>query len=588
MSETSRAERSSAEAESGPRLNGPPANMRTRLVQAAYEAALAEGRYQAPQVKRAPPRVRQYRSGRLSLLAAHFDYAYYAFENPNSRTTGLDELEHYFFIGWRMGRNPTAWFDTDYYLAANPDVRTSGDNPFWHYVLKGRAEGRAPRRPRSAERTILENLVAREGRVVETPVAEIPRRGAEALERRLGEKLGGAAALVLSFSRDDYLQANGDIELCVAEEAASLRGRALYLHASPLRAGAFVEQMPAAWSQKRLALDGEPLGAATDADIAKALAALADRMPPARALILHGLIGASIDGLVAVDAALNPTQRLFWLHDYASLCANPSLLRNDVAFCNAPSADSQSCGVCVHGEARRRRQAEIERLFQRCRFTIVAPSESALALWRRASALPYAGAEIIPHAKLEDLPGPLEPAELGEIAEEARPVRVAYVGAPTLADGWLAFDRILEACGDLAAYAFHHFASPSDIRPRKGLTSVAIALSADNRDLLRDRLIERRIDLVVLTAEWPQPFSFVAIDALSAGCDLVTLGHSGHAAALVESERRGRVFENADAAVDFFVGGKAIAYARERDRFPRYLHAIRREGGSAALVEASA
>jgi hypothetical protein len=276
------------------------------------------------------------------------------------------------------------------------------------------------------------------------------------------------------------------------------------------------------------------------------------------------------------------------LHDYASLCANPWLLRNDVAFCHGPPADSQSCGVCVHREARLRRQAEIERLFQRCRFTILAPSESALALWRRASTLPFAGAEIVPHARLEDLPGPLDPAELSEIGEEARPLRVAYVGAPTLADGWLTFDRILEACGDLAAYAFHHFAAPSSLRPRKGLTGVATTFSADNRDLLRDRLIDRRIDLVVLTPEWLQPFSFIAVDALAAGCDLVTLGYSGHAAALVESERRGRVFENADAAVDFFVSGKAIAYARERDRFPRYLHAVRREAGSAAFVEGRA
>ena len=126
-------------------MNGPPAELRTRLIQAAYEAAVAEGRYEAPQTRRAAFRARLYRDGRLTLLAPFFDYAFYAFENPDFESSGLDELEHYNFFGWRRLRNPAAWFDTAYYLASNPDVRASGDNPFWHYIFKGRAEGRARR-----------------------------------------------------------------------------------------------------------------------------------------------------------------------------------------------------------------------------------------------------------------------------------------------------------------------------------------------------------------------------------------------------------------------------------------------------------
>jgi len=586
MIEAGRAERTSADAESG-RVNGPPANMRTRLVQAAYEAALAEGRYWAPQAKRPPARARIYRDDRLTLLAPHFDYAFYADENPDARTAGLDELEHYYFIGWRKRRNPTAWFDTDYYLGANPQVQASGDNPFWHYIFKGRAEGRAPRRPRSAERAILENLVGIESRLAEAPLPDLPRFSAEALADRLVEKLSGASGFVFSFSCDDYLSASGNIELCIAEEEARFRASAVYLHACPLRGAGAVKQMPAAWSETRLTLNGEAFGVATDAEIAKALAALGDGLPASRAFVLHGVLGASIDGLMAIEAALTPTRRLFWLHDYSSLCTSPYLLRNDVAYCDAPPLDSQSCGVCVHGEARSKHLAELERLFQRCPFTVVASSEAALALWRRATALPIEAAEIVEHTRLEELAEPLGPSEPGEIGEEPRPVRVAYVGAPSLAEGWLTFDRILETCGELAAYSFHHFACPRDIRPRKGLTSVATTVRPDNRDLMRDRLIERRIDLVVLAAEWPQPFSFAAVEALAAGCDLVTLVRSGHAAALLESERRGRAFADADDVVDFFVSGKAIAYARERDRFPRYLQAIRREGGSAALIGAT-
>ena len=350
------------------------------------------------------------------------------------------------------------------------------------------------------------------------------------------------------------------------------------LQASPLRSAQTLKLLPAAWSETRLALDGETLGVATDAAIAKALASLSDALPPRRAFVLRGLLGTSLEGLLAVEAALAAERRLFFLDDFSSLCASPRLLRNDVAFCGAPPPDSQACAVCIYGETRRALLAGLERLFERCRFTVVAPSEAALALWRGATALPYEAATVLAPARLEDAPAPDVAAETGEIGAEGRPVRVAFLGPPTLARGWPTFARILESCGELVAYAFHHFAATEDLRPSRNLVGVAA------EGPLRDLLIQRRIDLVVMASEGCEPFSAWALEALAAGCDLVTLGRSSHPAALVESERRGRTFAGDEEVVEFFTGGKAIAYARERDRFPRHVQAVRGQDVLATLV----
>ncbi len=56
-------------------VQGPPAELRVRWVQAAYEAAIAEGRYEAPKTRRFPALPRLYRNGKLTLLAPYFDYA---------------------------------------------------------------------------------------------------------------------------------------------------------------------------------------------------------------------------------------------------------------------------------------------------------------------------------------------------------------------------------------------------------------------------------------------------------------------------------------------------------------------------------
>lgn len=547
-------------------MNGPPAELRVRLIQAAYEAAIAEGRYEAPQTRRAPSRARLYRDGRLTLLAPYFDYAFYAFENPDFADSGLDELEHYNFFGWPKLRNPTAWFDTGYYLSNNADALASGDNPFWHYIFKGRAEGRAPRRPRAAERAILDALEPPEARIAPAR-AELPRLSAEALAYRLTPVLAEAPGFVYSVG---------------GEPRGGSAAGFVSLHATPLRGGEVFKAMPAPWSETRLALDGETLGVASDAEIAKALATLRQAMPARRALAVHGLAGSSVDGLLAVEAALEPDERLLFLNDYSSLCANPRLLRNDIAFCAAPPPDSQGCAICVYGSARLAQIQAVERLFQRCRFAVVAPSAGALALWRRAGALPHESAALVEPVRLETRAEPAGVAEIGTPGTEGRPVRVAYVGPRTLSGGWLTFERVLETCGELTAYALHHFAQAAELRPNRNLFNVEIPAAATPA-ALRDLLIARRIDLVVAAAEWAEPFSLVAVAALAAGCDLVALRHSGRAAELAETERRGRLFADGEEAVEFFVGGKAVAYARERDRFPRYVADLHPD--AAALAE---
>ena len=541
---------------------GTAPELRGTRIQAGYEAAVAEGRYAAPKARRAPSRARLYRDGRLTLLAPYFDYAHYAYENPDFQASGLDELEHFNFFGWRSLRNPAAWFDTAYYLASNPDVLASGDNPFWHFIFKGRAEGRAPRRPRGAERAMFDGLVAPEQRQLET--SERFRLNAEDLAARLRPRLAGARGLVylVEAATDDHAW------LRHQDRALQTAGFRL-LQASPLRGGQILKTMPAAWSETCLALDGEPLGVAADAAIAKALDALADDLPPQRALVVRGVLGASVAGLLAVEQALAPQQRLFELTDFSSLCTSPRLLRNDVAFCAAPPPSSPACTICVHGEARRAHLAALQALFERGRFTIVAPSEAALALWRAASDLPHEAAVVAAPATLERGATPPQMAEIGEVGVEGRPVRVAFLGPPSFDAGWLTFERILEACGELSAYAFHHFAAAEALRPSRNLFGVEIASNP------RDLLIERRIDLVVAANEGAEAFSAMGLEALAAGADLLTLAGRGCLAELVETAQRGRVFASDDELVDFFVGGKAVAYARERARFPREVQTVR-------------
>ncbi len=54
----------------------------------------------------------------------------------------LDAAEHYLNIGWREGKNPSAFFSTADYLKKNPDVAAAGVNPLLHFEMFGMKEKR--------------------------------------------------------------------------------------------------------------------------------------------------------------------------------------------------------------------------------------------------------------------------------------------------------------------------------------------------------------------------------------------------------------------------------------------------------------
>lgn len=75
--------------------------------------------------------------------SGEFDEKWYLEQYPDVRALGMDPVEHYLWLGARMGRNPSAAFDSGGYLAANPDIARASVNPFLHYILHGCNEGRA-------------------------------------------------------------------------------------------------------------------------------------------------------------------------------------------------------------------------------------------------------------------------------------------------------------------------------------------------------------------------------------------------------------------------------------------------------------
>ena len=201
--------------------------------------------------------------------------------------------------------------------------------------------------------------------------------------------------------------------------------------------------------------------------------AVGDEIVPTRLFVVHSLFGHSPPNVAALAASLRPARSFFWLHDYATLCTGYNLLRDDAVFCGAPAETSMACRICVYGEDRARHRARVRELFDQVAFDVIAPSETALAIWLRgAEGIRRRATRVHPNALLR---------KLGDGVAKDGPVRIGFIGYPNPAKGWMLFLELFRRLRGDPDYAFFQFSNPEVLRPMPGLTCVAVQVDRFDR-----------------------------------------------------------------------------------------------------------
>nr|VFJ67834.1 MAG: Glycosyl transferases group 1 [Candidatus Kentron sp. FW] len=82
-----------------------------------------------------------------------FDREWYLDEYPDVKEIGMDPVEHYLWVGAKLGRDPYPDFITSSYLSRNPDIEPGNLNPLVHYLYTtGKVISESePRRMRTPE-----------------------------------------------------------------------------------------------------------------------------------------------------------------------------------------------------------------------------------------------------------------------------------------------------------------------------------------------------------------------------------------------------------------------------------------------------
>ena len=498
----------------------------------------------------------------LSIVQREFSKDYYLAAYPDVAQAAIDPLLHFFHTGWREGRNPNQNFDTKYYLKMNEDVRCAGINPYWHYLVSGKTEGRLPRRPGGYRRQIVDAAVEPANTLpVGIDPSEKPISYGE-VRRKLKLAIVGKKGLIVSLSHDCYIRVIGGTQIFIADEQRRFNelGYA-YVHLSP--------QMPRLMLAEedpqfltRLVVDGKLLGLSPIREMPRVFEHLQSGGGLPSLLIVHCILGFHVRDIINLCSSLQPERRIYWLHDYSSICEGFNLLRNDAQFCGAPPPKSLACRVCVYGKTRLKHLEGIRSLFATCKFDVVSPSLFTLHLWRKASNLPHISASAHPHSQL------VSKTRLRRIHSRntnSVAVAVAFVGFPSASKGWPIFAETVRRLANDPRYKFFHFAAKGT-SSLPGVKFIRAEVTSKDRDATQRLLSKHGIDLVMLLSPWPETFSFIAHEAIAAGAKLICLSDSGNVAELVRNLDIGRILPDSDALIDFFTSGAAVSLIREPQR----------------------
>lgn len=485
-----------------------------------------------------------------------FDAAFYLERYPDVAEAGIDPFQHFMDMGWREGRSPARWFIMDVYLSVNPDIKSAGVNPFEHYVITGRLEGRPLKDDYGFRYDILKNSPPLEERVLwaRTAARKIEAAPVAELEVAL-DAAGSLAGLHITVSHDDYTASLGGVQLCLAREAAAMAeaGRPR-LHLYPASYSPVID-VETDQPLVGVLINGERAGLFAAETVAQALKGRVSKATFA----VHSFLGHAIPAVTAILKAAGLSKGFFWIHDFASVCSNYALLRNDVVFCGAPPPDSQACGICVYGERRHIHLAEHAEFFRAFELTAVAPSEAAMALWRKTYPKAVKTTRVLPHAVLE-------PREVKKKPRAARaPLRVGFLGMPADHKGWPVYARLAEMFRSDPRYQFLHLG----FAPDEAASATFEKVGGPGGRSMAEAVETLDLDVAVIWSLCPETFCFTAYEAVAAGAAVLTLPDAGNVPKFVEAGEaasRGLVVADEHELVALFRDGGALALARSRRR----------------------
>ena len=360
------------------------------------------------------------------------------------------------------------------------------------------------------------------------------------------QKLAVSKLNVLAFAHDYFSENVGGIQTCMSLEHGHLESKGGdYWTIFPQKFSLGLQTSPNLILTNGEEIIGDFLGCQLP-EVLHLLEGMVILNEGSLIIEIHSLLGHDPGIIQGAISQLMLKDFYFYLHDFYSICPSLKLMRNGHTFCGGPESNSISCRVCFFGDVRKVHEARISALVELPEMKLIAPSLAAKDVWL-TSTKSNKPVEVIPHISLHPLQN--------RGWKEGRRRRIGYVGNPVAEKGWDKFLLLIERFH--TKYEFILFSKDD---PRiENCRFVPLVNKSRDTEFTKKILLDNEVDCVLIYPNWPETFSLVTVEAISAGAYVITNYDSGNVQSLVSTYGAGMI------AHDF---GEVVSFLENENNFP--------------------
>ena len=233
----------------------------------------------------------------------------------------------------------------------------------------------------------------------------------------------------------------------------------------------------------------------------------------------------------------------YYAHDYASICYNHTLLKNNKNYCGDNGIKFAKCYNCIFFAIGYKTHKFYKKLFNECQnIKIIFPSDIVQKIWLGIFGEEYKSrCKVIPNQKFSN--------EMYQINRDIqfKKIRIAYIGYQNRVKGWESFKKICEINQGI----FEMYVLGSCTERLNDVKVIPVSFIDKGPDAMVNAIKDNNIDIAFLWSTRPETYGFTFYESYIAGTYILTNKESGNVSYMTKKLKCGKSFESENELFDF-------------------------------------
>ena len=226
----------------------------------------------------------------------------------------------------------------------------------------------------------------------------------------------------------------------------------------------------------------------------------------------------------------------YFVHDYAMVCYNHVLMRNNKEFCGTEPLSFAKCKNCrfyIEGKINEKWQRKFVQRYPQIVYLF--PSAVVRDIWQKHFQAKNE-LRIVPNTKFGDA---VTPYPEGAYSEK---IRIAFIGYGRVEKGWETWKKICENYDrSYELYILGDGECPGEVK------KCPVSVAKDGPNAMIHAISKHQIDIAFLWSTVPETYSYTFFESYVSGCYVLTNEKSGNICAMTKQYECGRVLESEEA-----------------------------------------